>query len=118
MSITHSVGDAQTIDICQKMLANQQELDALVERDPDAPDGGPNNNRHQALLAEFAALAAELIKSATPTTHEGIRALAQAAMLFADHEGNLCPPGSFGHLLQRFALASAAGAARRHDWPD
>ena len=79
--------DAPVIAICQQMVE-------LVGQDPYA-------------LEALQALNASLTKTAPPTTPEGVRALAQAAMLFPS-EGNLRPE-SFGEWIRLSALACAAG---------
>jgi len=105
--------DAQIIDICRQMLSVHHEWGELVEWDPYAlEEGAPNHGRHEALLAEFAALGAALTKAARPTTPEGIRMLAEVAMLFADRtrEDDLSAPEDFATWVTLFALTSAARA--------
>jgi len=102
--------DAQTIGICRKILANREAQEDLVERDPDAPECGPNQERWETLLVEEVALMAELTKARLPKTPEGVQALAQAAMLFTDrtHEGDLSSPLSFAEWIKLAALSCAA----------
>lgn len=98
-------------DICRQLLFIVREEQALVDLDPYAPDKGPNHERHRALLAEYAALAAALTKSAPPTTPDGTKALAQLALTYASRtfDGSLKRPKDFARWLTLFALTSAAG---------
>ncbi len=103
--------DAQTIDICRHLLFIHHEEEALVEQDPYAPDRGPNHERHKALLAEYATLAAALTKAAPPSTTEGREVLAQLAMTLVarDADGNIPRPDDFADWVMLSALSSAAG---------
>jgi hypothetical protein len=98
------------IDICERMIAVHHDLDEVCDRDPHAPDSGPEHWWHEALLAEQAALAAALTKAAPPATPRGVRMLAELALVFAPRlrDGTLAPE-SFGDWLRLFALVSAAG---------
>lgn len=113
--------DAQTIAICEQLLFIQREQQALVERDPYAPEeGSPNHARHEALAAEYATLAEALTKAARPKTLKGIRMLAEVAMTLAERtfEERLCEPGDFADWLTLFALTSAAGKPEAIPLPD
>ena len=103
--------DVWVIDLCQLMLAVYQEIDDLVDRDPYAPDHGPNNERHDALWDELGVLQDQLTEVAPPTTPEGIRALAQASVLFAPRtsKGTLIPEGYFDR-LRLLVVTIVAGA--------
>jgi hypothetical protein len=104
--------DAEFVATCQRMLDLYHEQDQFVERDPHAPDEGPNHERHEALHEQFCALAAELPEISPPTTPEGVQALAQVSLLFGpvrSFEGELLAPESFSEWLRLFALTVAAG---------
>lgn len=106
--------DAQVIDICRHFLFIEHEEARLVERDPYAPEEGtPNHARHQALLAERAALGYALSKATPPKTLKGIRALAEVAMTLIDVQRipatNLFAPEDFVEWVTLSALTSAAG---------
>jgi len=71
-------------------------------------------NGHQPNVAterQLASLAAALTKTAPPITPEGIQAVAELAMVFADRTDTdiLCSPETFGDWLKILALTSAAG---------
>jgi len=103
--------DAQIRDICSQLLFVHHETEVLVDHDHDAPDEGPNHERHKALLAEYATLAEALTKAAPPRTLKGIRGLAELAMTLAvrTDEERLSDPKDFADWLWLFALTSAAG---------
>ena len=64
------------------------------------------------MRAEWIALAVALTKAARPVTPEGIRLLAEVAMVFADtindENPTLAPPEHLYEWITLFALASAA----------
>ena len=103
VSITRSHVDTQVITLCHRMVAICHEQDAQVRA-----------NDHQPSVAterQLASLAAALTKTAPPTTPEGIQAVAELAMVFADRTDTdiLCSPETFGDWLKILALTSAAG---------
>lgn len=111
--------DARLIAICQQMLAIRQEIDDLTDRDPDAPDRGPNQERHDALWEEFAVLRDELTDAAPPTTSEGIQALARLVMLFPLRiYGGTLRPESFGEWLRLVVVTTVAGMGETVPLPD
>jgi len=55
---------------------------------PYAPDGGPNHDRHEALLEQYRALGDALTKRVPPTTPEGVRTLAEVSLLPAPRRSN------------------------------
>jgi hypothetical protein len=67
--------DARTIDLCLQMRASQEEQAVLLDRDPHAPDAGPNHPQYEALLAEYAALANKLTKAPPPTSYRDVEDL-------------------------------------------
>lgn len=105
--------DAQTVAICQQLLFIRREEEELVQRDPYAPNEGPNHARHQALLAEEATLLAALARAQPPRTFRGIKAVSQLAMIYLDAErspkDHRFAPNDMVEWTTLFALASAAG---------
>ena len=109
--MTDSHTDAEMIKLCRNMTAVCHEQDKLVERDASAPYTGPNHDRYEALDAKFASLAAALTKAALPVTPEGIRVLAEVAMVFSDRDttGELTRPETIGDWLKTATLIAATG---------
>ena len=54
-------------------LAMAGEFVRAADRDPYAPDAGPNHARHEALEAEYEALGAKVTKATPPITLKGTR---------------------------------------------
>jgi hypothetical protein len=110
--VTSDNPNAALIELCQRMLTNRQEWDALTDRDEYAEEEcSPNYSDCQALNAEYVALEVALTRTARPVTPEGIRLLAEVAVQsFADRSADesIEAPESFAAWLALFALTSAA----------
>jgi hypothetical protein len=109
VSKPRSHDDSHIIAPCRKMLAACQKEDEIIRRAGAASKFEPELD--EALEAEFASVAFALTQAAPPVTLEGIRALAQVAMVFSDRDNNgeLCPPYTFGDWVKTAALLAAAG---------
>lgn len=111
--------DARIIDICEQMLAINEQQEALVDLDPYAPDRGPYHEEYEALEEEFEAFKDALFDAPRPTTTEGLRAFARVGMIhvFRTSEYVLRPEG-FSDWLRLVVVTSVAGMGETVPLPD
>jgi hypothetical protein len=72
--------DAELIRLCEQIVAREAEEEALCDADPHAPDAGPHHVRYLELMRQFATDSDWLYELPGPTTPEGARAVARAAL--------------------------------------
>jgi hypothetical protein len=105
--------DAEFIRLCDRLVALAVEQRALCLAHPFAPDHGPHHARHEALCAEHDAIEGRLYDIGGPTTHQGVRAAARAALAEADKDfaGNIETRHIGDFLAISVAEALVGGAA-------
>jgi hypothetical protein len=83
--------DAELIRLCERIVANRAEDEAICTADPHAPDGGPNHVRLEELWADYATAEAQIFELPEPTTAQGAKAAARASLACAprDAEGEI-----------------------------
>jgi hypothetical protein len=98
--------DAELIRLCERIVAREAEEEALCDADPHAPDAGPHHVRYLELMRQFAADSDWLYELPGPTTPEGARALARAALAIVPrtHGGEILTPR---RSAERLALSCA-----------
>jgi hypothetical protein len=72
--------DAELIAVCERLVAREAEGEAQAHADPHAPDAGPNHTRYLELMQQSRADCYRLFELPGPTTPEGARAVARAAL--------------------------------------
>jgi hypothetical protein len=77
--------DAELIALCDRIVANRGEQEAVAEADASAPDNSP---QYHALNLEWSDLVDRLQGAARPTTADGIRAAARVVWDSAGRDAN------------------------------
>jgi hypothetical protein len=117
--------DAELIRLCERIVVREAEEEALCGADPHAPDAGPHHVRYLELTRQSAADSDRLYELPPPTTPEGARALARAALAIVPrtHGGEILTPrrsaerlawGCAEFLAGRAAATTIADASPLH----